>query len=67
MRFVRKEAEAQTMPRASILDTSDLIKLVVLEPGNVSAGRRHRRDGRAQVDDEQLRAAPGALGDERRL
>ena len=67
MRFVRKEAEAQTMPRASVFDARDLVKLVVLETGNVSARRRHRRDRRAQVDDEQLRAAPWTLGDERRL
>jgi hypothetical protein len=67
MRFVGEEAEAQAMPCAAILDARDLIKLVVIETGNVSSGGRHRCDRGAQVDDEQLAAAARVLRHERRL
>ncbi len=58
MSFVGEEAEAQSMPRASIFDARDLVELVILEPRDISPVGRDWRDGRAQVDDEQLGSAP---------
>ena len=57
VRFAGEEAEAQAMPRAAVFDARDLVKLVIVETGNVSSGSRHRCDRGAQVDDEQLAAA----------
>lgn len=67
MSFVREEAETQAMPRASILDARDLIKLVVLEPRDIAPVSWDRRDGRAKVDYEQLSTAPCSWRDDRWL
>jgi hypothetical protein len=44
MSFVGEEAEAQTMPRASIFDARDLVELVILEPRDISPVGRDWRD-----------------------
>ena len=65
VRFAREEAEPQAMPRAAVFVARDLIETIVLQTRDVVAVESHRRDRRAQIDDEQRRAgaaAPAPMG-----